>query len=291
MSMFWGSHRVVGWIAALLLVAGCEKAVYYGQPPPEPGDEPAEESLLLVSLVPGHGATEVPEDVTVEARFSLPPDPASVTTATFRLFDVSANRQVASGVEAVVEEPGASPTLFRLTPAAPLRVSQRSYRIEFAPGIITDDGLPLDLDASAVVTPARFTTRGPPDTLPPHFFYYNVHARAISATAIELSWFPALDEAGTPMYMLYYAIYMGEVPDAINFTQPVAVTDPLETSRTIGGLSPSTTYYFVVHPIDEVGNEDPNPYVVSERTFLAEESTDVTILYSADVFGILEPCG
>ena len=93
------------------------------------------------------------------------------------------------------------------------------------------------------------------------------------------------------MYMLYYAIYMGEVPDAINFTQPVAVTDPLETSRTIGGLSPSTTYYFVVHPIDEVGNEDPNPYVVSERTFLAEESTDVTILYSADVFGILEPCG
>ena len=281
------------FLIMLVLSAGCEKAAYYGPPPPEPpAVQPLNEPLFVVSVTPADGAEDVSCDACIEVRFSRPPDPATVTGASFVLVDEITDAVVPGSVEPAAGDPAEPATAYRLTPAEPLAVPHHPYRIELTETIAAPDGTALDLELSLVSTPCRFVTEGEPDTEPPWFFYYDVHAEAIGPTAVRLRWFPALDNpGGTPSYRLTYAIYLGTAPDAIDFTQPAAVTQPMETSQTVGGLNPNTTYYFVVHPVDESGNEDDNTIVVSAHTWLPADTTELTILYSADVFGSLEPCG
>jgi hypothetical protein len=276
-------------LAAGLLVAalcGCEKAVYYGPPAPQP-QQPAAERLLLLAIAPANGATGVGEDAVIDATFSAPPDPATVTTASFKLIDEGPPEAV---VAATIEPAG--PATFRLRPAQPLAIPRHPYRIEIGPGIRTAAGTALDLAGSPATTPCRFLTRAVPDTTPPRFFYFDHRAEAVGPTAVRLRWFPALDGPdGTPSHRLVYAIYAGTESDAIDFGAPRALTSPDFTEHTVGGLAPNTTYYFVIHAIDEAGNEDDNTVLASARTWLAADTTTLVVLYSTDVFGTLEPCG
>jgi len=279
-------------LCLLLFGAGCTKAAYYGPPAPEPPARPAAEPLLLLSVTPSDGSTDVAEDVVIEFRFSLPPDPETVNPSTVRLVDESTETQVDSSLSPVTEEAGSAAVLFRLTPARLLELPLHPYRVEFSKDIRTPGGTKIDFSRSPVTPPVRFTTRSIVDTDPPRFFYYDAHAEPAGPTSIKLKWFPAIDNAGgSPPGRLSYAVYTGSDPDSINLDQPAALTLPGATEYVLGGLEPNTTYYFVIHAVDEAGNEDRNHYVISARTFLASESTELTILYSADVFGTLEPCG
>ena len=274
-------------------VVGCDKAVYYGPPAPEPPTpQPLSQPLLLLSITPRDGAEDVPADTAVEARFSRALAPSTVTAATFRLVDEASGDLVPAGITAVDEGSNEPPTLFRLVPDAALKVPHCRYRIEVTEDIAATDGIPLDLTLSPAATPCHFVTQGLPDIEPPRFFFYDVRAAPVSATAIRLWWFPALDNPdGTLPYRLVYALYQGETADGIEYERPVAVTLPGETEHVVGGLTPNTPYYFVVRPIDEAGNEDDNTVVVTANTWMAAEETELTVLYSADVFGTLEPCG
>jgi hypothetical protein len=287
------SHRA--WLAAALvlgLLVGCEKAAYYGPPAPEPPVVPQVEPLLLTLVLPPDGSDDVPEDAAVEARFSRAPDPATVTTDTFLLLDEAAEEPVDGQIEPVVETPGAPAVAYRFVPSEPLQVPHHPYRIEFCEDILAPDGAGLDCELSPVRVPVHFVTRGAIDTVPPHFFAYGHHATATGPHTIELTWYPAIDNLdGTPPAFLTYAIYAGEAATAVDLEHPFAVTSPGRLAYTVGGLTPNTDYFFIIHAIDEAGNEDDNTVTVSARTWLAAASTELTILYSADVFGTLEPCG
>ncbi len=280
-------------VLALALPVGCEKASYYGSPAPQPPVPQPVESILLTAVEPPDGAVDVAEDVVIQARFSRAPDPATVTTQTFRLIDGETKVPVDGAVVPVEEVPGEPATLYRFLPEAPLKVPSHPYRIEVGSEIAAPDGTTLDLELSPILMPCCFVTRTAVDTVPPHFFANGgQHAVAVSPMAIKLTWWPAFDNAGgTPPGLIHYAIYMGPGAEHIDFLGPVAVTTPGATAYTVSGLMPNTEYAFVIHPIDAAGNEDDNTEVVSARTWLSTGTTELTLLYSSDVFGTLEPCG
>lgn len=280
----------IGASLLLTVLLGCSKATYTGMPAGSVSPEaPVPEPLLLVEVDPSDGATGIPGDRTIEARFSRAPNPATVTTATFRLIDEATETLANCRIEAVIEEPGEPATLFRLIPREPLELPDHPYRIELEPSIAAADGTILDLGASPVVPPCRFVTGQEPDTVPPFFFLFMHNASAVSPTAVRLSWFPAFDDRSPPL-RLRYAIYAGTAPDTIDLDSPVASPASGLMEVTVGGLSPDTTYHFVIHAIDEAGNEDDNEVTVSARTW-PPGPTELTILYTADVFATLEPCG
>jgi hypothetical protein len=280
---------------AFALLAGCGKATYHPPSAPQPADPltPAAEPLLLLAVDPPHGSTGVPEDVVIRAQFSRAPDPDTVTAATFRLIDESSGSEVPGRVGALPGRPGEPATWFSFVPREQLLGNSHPYRMELDPSIAAPDGALLDLEFSSVTLPSRFRTRGRPDTEAPRFFHYSARASAVSASAIRLSWFPALDvnEGGTHWRDLVYAIYQGLAADVVALDFPVAVTAPGAFEYTVGNLEPATAYYFIIRPRDAAGNEDDNRVVLSARTWVAADTTEVTVLYTADVFGTLEPCG
>ena len=209
--------------------------------------------------------------------------------ADFRLIDEESGAEV----PADIAPPGiAAGPCYRLAPKAPLALPRRRYRVEISPCIAAADGARLDVDRSTAPCTSRFTTGAIPDTYAPYFFFYQHRAEAVSASAIALSWFPAIDPAGgSPFHRLRYAVYQGPSADAIGYDRPVLLTLPGTLQCVVGGLEPATDYCFVIRPRDEAGNEDDNTVAVGARTFFAADTTRIALLYTADVFGNLEPCG
>ncbi len=274
---------------ALAFTAGCDKSVYRGG---GTASTPAATPFLLVSVSPPDGARGVEADAVVAACFSRPPDPALVTSLAFRLVDEELGAEVAADIVPAGAAGGAAATCYELRPKAPLALPGYAYRIELSPCIRAADGTALDTARSAVPCTSRFTTGALPDVDPPHFFFFAHKAAALSATAIALAWFPAFDrEGGSTANELRYAVYQGTAPNDITYDRPAALTLPGALQCLVGGLAPNTEYFFVIRPRDEAGNEDDNTVVVSARTFLASETTELTLLYTADVSANLEPCG
>jgi hypothetical protein len=102
-----------------------------------------------------------------------------------------------------------------------------------------------------------------PDTAPPSFGGLT-GATALSASQIKLSWSPASD-AVTPAGVIVYKIYRS-TGSSFNYGAPHHTTAPGATSFTVGGLSASTTYAFVVRARDAAGNLDGNTQVRSATT-------------------------
>ena len=284
-------HAVIPitFVLALACTASCDKSVYRGG-----GNTagPAVAPFLLVSVDPPDGARDAQADTVISACFSRPPDPALVTSLTFRLVDEELGVEVAADIAPAGAPEGAAAACYELRPKAPLALPEHPYRIELSPCIAAADGTRLDTAHSAVPCTNRFATGALPDVDPPHFFYYAHRAAALSATAIALAWFPAVDrEGGSPPSELRYAVYQGTDPGAIAYDRPAALTLPGTLQCVVGGLAPNTEYFFVIRPRDEAGNEDDNTVSASARTFLAAETTELTLLYTADVFANLEPCG
>jgi len=274
-----------GFLCAL--AAGCDKSVYRGGGGGTA--EPAAPPFYLVSVSPPNGALDVRPDAVVTACFSRAPATGAVTGLTFRLIDEESGAEVPADVAPANVAAGAC---YRLAPRAPLALPERRYRIEISPCIAAADGARLDIGLSTAPCTCRFTTGAIPDTYAPYFFFYAHRAAAVSASAISLAWFPAVDPAGgSPSSRLRYAVYQGPSPDAIGYDRPAVLTLPGALQCIVGGLEAATDYFFVIRPRDEAGNEDDNTVAVGARTFLAADTTEIALLYTADVFGNLEPCG
>lgn len=76
-----------------------------------------------------------------------------------------------------------------------------------------------------------------------------------SSTSVDLAWNPATDDI-TAQGNILYDIGVSTTPGAV--FQAVYTTGPGDTSATISGLTPGTTYYVVVRARDAVGNSDGN---------------------------------
>ncbi len=115
------------------------------------------------------------------------------------------------------------------------------------------------------------TTLSPPDTTPPTFGGI-VSAIPASSTEISLTWNSATDNVSASSNIVYL-IYMATTRGGENFSSPSFTTSAGATSFKVTGLSPNTTYYFVIRAKDEAGNIDTNtvekgsttPYSVSEK--------------------------
>ncbi len=111
-------------------------------------------------------------------------------------------------------------------------------------------------------------TLAPPDVQQPQFGGA-VSAVAVSESEIDLFWTPASDDV-SPSTKIIYLIYMSVASGMENFAIPSFVTPPGATSFRAPGLSPNTTYYFVVRARDEAGNIDTNAIEVFATTLRAD---------------------
>lgn len=99
-----------------------------------------------------------------------------------------------------------------------------------------------------------------------------VSATATSTTTIDLSWSPATDNV-TPQNNIQYLIYMATSSGGQNFSSPSFTTSQGATTFTVPGLSPSTTYFFVIRAMDERGLIDSNTVEKSATTFAPPDTT------------------
>lgn len=95
-----------------------------------------------------------------------------------------------------------------------------------------------------------------PDTTRPSFAGVSAAAASSPSTAL-LSWSAATDDV-TPAAQLVYLVYRSSTPGGQNFAAATVTTSAGATSVTVGGLSPSMTYYYVVRARDAAGNVDLN---------------------------------
>ena len=116
------------------------------------------------------------------------------------------------------------------------------------------------------------TTLTPPDTTAPGFDGVSSVAAA-SSTALNLSWSAAEDNITTPSDIVYN-IYMSTSSGGENLATPSATTGAGVTSYSVTGLSPDTTYYFIVRAKDEAGNIDSNSEERSGTTLSPPDTTD-----------------
>lgn len=123
------------------------------------------------------------------------------------------------------------------------------------------------------------TTLSEPDTTPPNFTGV-ISATAVSSSAVDLTWNAAADNV-TPESGIVYDIYYSTLSEGQNFSVPNVSTPPGVLAHTVTGLSPSTTYYFVVRARDGAGNRDVN---LVERNATTEEADTTPPIIVSDNF-------
>lgn len=129
------------------------------------------------------------------------------------------------------------------------------------------------------------TTQSNADTTPPTFGGL-VSATTVSGARIDLAWTAASDDT-TAAADLVYDIYQAAASGSQSYGTPSYTTAPGITSFSVTGLSPSTTYYFVVRARDEAGNQDGNTVEHSATTSATADTTPPTFagLVSATAAG------
>ena len=110
-----------------------------------------------------------------------------------------------------------------------------------------------------------------PDVTPPTFAGAS-GAAAVDSMSIQVDWMAATDNVD-PSGSIVYNIYMAQTPSGQTFATPTATTLPGALSEVVGGLQPSTAYYFVVRAMDTAGNEDTNLVEVSATTTAGPDVT------------------
>ncbi|MCA9632636.1 MAG: fibronectin type III domain-containing protein [Myxococcales bacterium] len=103
-----------------------------------------------------------------------------------------------------------------------------------------------------------------PDGSPPKFAGVSV-VEAETSSTLRVEWKAGFDK-GTDQSQLVYNVYLGPAGLDVDLTQPVAVSDPGQSSVTLSGLTPLTDYAVVVRAVDASGNEDENTLTRFART-------------------------
>ncbi|MCZ6690329.1 MAG: fibronectin type III domain-containing protein [Planctomycetota bacterium] len=124
--------------------------------------------------------------------------------------------------------------------------------------------LPIVLVLTTLSCNSSGGSHGGPDTQPPVFGGV-MAAIPIDDTIVILQWNPAMDDRD-PVAAITYRIYIATAPGSQNFSIPDATTTPGEIQHTALGLTPNTTYFFVIRAADTAGNEDSNTIEISART-------------------------
>jgi len=95
-----------------------------------------------------------------------------------------------------------------------------------------------------------------PDTNPPLFAGLSAISN-VTGTSAQLSWAAAIDNV-TPQANIVYLIFQATSPSGEIYATPSYTTAPGATNFIVTGLTPVTTYYFVVRAKDGAGNIDGN---------------------------------
>ncbi|MCC6544574.1 MAG: fibronectin type III domain-containing protein [Nitrospirae bacterium] len=125
----------------------------------------------------------------------------------------------------------------------------------------------VDLDGSDVIL---VIDMAPTDLIPPVFSGLSA-INSITATSLTVSWEPGDDNVTTPD-KIQYLIYRSDTPGGEDFESPDYTTTGAG-SFGVTGLTPATTYYFVVRAKDETGNIDTNSIEMSAATLTPPDTT------------------
>ncbi|MHB8694643.1 MAG: CARDB domain-containing protein [Solirubrobacteraceae bacterium] len=229
---------------------------YFASASPHLGPHHAPHPNLVVRAIAGPAGSVVPgqrfvvRDTT--ANTGKAPAGASVTayylarTAKHQRSDVRVGDRPVKRLLAGAHSNGSA------TVTVPIRTALGSYRIIAC----ADDRNQVKEtnehdNCRATSTPLHVIV--PPDTTPPTFGGLG-SASATSEGSVLLSWSPGVDNR-TPAIALVYDVYMASSPGGESYAAPTATTSPGVTSFTVSGLSPATTYYFVVLARDQAGNQ------------------------------------
>jgi hypothetical protein len=107
-----------------------------------------------------------------------------------------------------------------------------------------------------------------------------VSATQAGATSIDLAWAAASDNVSSAAQIVY-DVYQATSAGGQNYASPTYTTSAGDTAYTVLGLSPTTTYYFVVRARDQAGNRATS---TTERS--ATTAADTTAPTFAGVTGI-----
>jgi hypothetical protein len=136
------------------------------------------------------------------------------------------------------------------------------------------------LDAS--VTDATVTDTGVVDTSIRDLtapVFAGVQTAIADSTQIDLRWNLAVDDL-SPGNEIRYRIYVSTRPRApTRSTPPTVVSERGVTSALVPNLSSRTTYYVVVHAVDNAGNEERNDFELEVKT-LTSFSGDVQPIFT-----------
>lgn len=126
------------------------------------------------------------------------------------------------------------------------------------------------------------TTLATSDMTPPTFA--GLSGASAAGTSINLSWAAASDMVSTAA-QITYLVYQSTTASGENYAAPTYTTPAGATSFTVSGLSPSTTYFFVVRAQDAAGNIDTNKIEKSAATSSISFSGQIQPIFLANCTG------
>jgi hypothetical protein len=131
----------------------------------------------------------------------------------------------------------------------------------------------------AAGTDASVADASPPDTTAPVFAGVQ-SVTLVDSTRFNLTWNPANDDR-SGNHTITYRVYVSTSPGApARSTLPTLATIPDVGGTVVSGLVSRTTYYVVVHAVDEAGNEDTNDVELAVQT-LTSFALDVQPIFTA----------
>lgn len=103
-----------------------------------------------------------------------------------------------------------------------------------------------------------------PDESPPKFAGVTA-VTAVTSRSVRVDWKPGFDKGSTESELVY-RVYLGPNGLGVDFTTPVATSEPGQSSITLTDLTPLTDYAVSVRAVDTTGNEDQNTLSRIART-------------------------
>lgn len=235
-------RRFGACLFAFLLVPACGGGGGGGGGGPSP--------FQIIFRSPAADATNVARTAIVYVRFNRAADPATVTDTNF--FLTSDGNPVPAAVSY-----SACNFMASLTPSSPLDAGA-TCTVNLTSAIKDGGG------AALAAQTFEFTVGNFSDTTPPTFSGVS-SATAASATSVDLSWSAATGETSSVVYDIFVSTTSG----CFNFGDPDQTTPAGDTSATVTGLAPNTTYFFAVRARDADENSDRNTAQASAKTLVS----------------------